>query len=481
MRLRPLGTGVLALVLLLTILAPVAGAQTPAPTDDGALTPVQDTISDEALDTLLEGVVRTGADIVNGTPTGKREYPYVSLVLIFNPKTGLITGDCTGSVIRSTWILTAGHCLAGAKGIAVVPALTDVRTMTVDDLQFAKAFATAPGFRLAPPRRDVGLVKLGSRAGVAPVRVAGASDDDWFLGGTPATIVGWGDRTGKGEVTNVLREGDVTLLSTDACYAQLGARLFDHAGMVCGGGLVNDACVGDSGGPLLVRGDAQTLLLGVTSFGDLDCGVGDASAYARVSDVRRWIERLSGLPARAGTPRVYRDLTRDERHFEAILKITYADIATGFPNGDYRADRSVTRAEMATFLARAFDLTASSEAPFSDVDPASPHAVGITAVAEAGIATGPGDGTFRPDDPVTRAQMASFLARALDLDATGTPLFRDVADDATHAGAIAAVAKAGITTGAGGRRYLPGQAVTRGQMASFIARALGLLTLEPSA
>ena len=91
------------------------------------------------------------------------------------------------------------------------------------------------------------------------------------------------------------------------------------------------------------------------------------------------------------------------------------------------------------------------------------------------------DGAFAPDEPMTRAQMASFLARALDLDTTGTPPFRDVGADSTHAGAIAAVAAEGIATGTTGRRYLPGQAVTRGQMASFIARALGLLTLEPSA
>jgi hypothetical protein len=136
---------------------------------------------------------------------------------------------------------------------------------------------------------------------------------------------------------------------------------------------------------------------------------------------------------------------------------------------------------MATFLTRAFDLTATAEVPFSDVDPASTHATSIAAVAEAGIASGMGDATFSPDEPVTRAQMASFLARALDLDAAGTPPFSDVGADSTHAGAIAAVADAGITTGTTDGRYLPGRAVTRGQMASFVARALGLLTLEPSA
>ena len=70
---------------------------------------------------------------------------------------------------------------------------------------------------------------------------------------------------------------------------------------------------------------------------------------------------------------------------------------------------------MATFLTRALGLASSGSAAFTDVPADFVHAPAISAVADAGITTGYADGTFRPQDKVTRAQMASFLARALNL------------------------------------------------------------------
>ena len=57
------------------------------------------------------------------------------------------------------------------------------------------------------------------------------------------------------------------------------------------------------------------------------------------------------------------------------------------------------------------------EAPaeFTDVDPQSVRAPAIAAIAAAGITFGCDAGRYCPDEPVTRAQMATFLARALDL------------------------------------------------------------------
>ena len=80
----------------------------------------------------------------------------------------------------------------------------------------------------------------------------------------------------------------------------------------------------------------------------------------------------------------------------------------------YCPDRAVTRGQMATFLAVAFDLPGGTPGRFSDTA-ASPHAENIDRLAEAGITAGCGQGRYCPDRPVTRAQMATFLARALKL------------------------------------------------------------------
>ena len=120
---------------------------------------------------------------------------------------------------------------------------------------------------------------------------------------------------------------------------------------------------------------------------------------------------------------------------------------------------------------------------FTDVDPSGVHSAGIAALAAAGIASGCGREPPRycPGQPVTRAQMASFLARALnldlDLDIVDTARrFTDVDPSGVHSAGIAALAAAGIASGCGREppRYCPGQPVTRAQMASFLARALNL-------
>ena len=145
-------------------------------------------------------------------------------------------------------------------------------------------------------------------------------------------------------------------------------------------------------------------------------------------------------------------------------------------------DQPVTRAQMATFLARALNPEApSGSAGFADVDPSGVHATNIEALFAAGITVGCGrepPRRFCPDQPVTRAQMATFLARALNPEApSGSAGFADVDPSGVHATNIEALFAAGITVGCGReppRRFCPDQPVTRAQMATFLARALNL-------
>jgi len=137
----------------------------------------------------------------------------------------------------------------------------------------------------------------------------------------------------------------------------------------------------------------------------------------------------------------------------------------------------VTRGQMASFLARALDLQPAGTDYFTD-DNGNTHEDNINRVAEAGIAFGIGGGLYDPEALVSRAQMASFLARAYDLAATATDYFTDDNGD-THEDNINRVAEAGITLGVGGGLYNPAGPVARAQMASFIGRAEGLTELTP--
>ena len=159
-------------------------------------------------------------------------------------------------------------------------------------------------------------------------------------------------------------------------------------------------------------------------------------------------------------------------HAGFIEAIAAAGITSGCAVDRYCPHDGVSRGQMSAFLVRAFDLPAAPDAGFSDTA-GSFFAADIDAVTAAGIAGGFPDGTFRPQAVVTRGQMATFLAGALDLEA-GASSFPDVPGDHVHAPSISAVADAGITTGFPDGTYRPGDQVTRGQMASFLGRALDL-------
>ncbi len=130
---------------------------------------------------------------------------------------------------------------------------------------------------------------------------------------------------------------------------------------------------------------------------------------------------------------------------------------------------------MATFLSRARDLDSTTRNYFTD-DNGNKHESSINRVRAAGITAGCRDSAtlYCPSGVVTRGQMASFLARAFDLPPTNRDYFTD--DDANrHEGAINRLRAAGITFGCGGvaTTFCPDGAVTRGQMAAFLHRALG--------
>jgi hypothetical protein len=138
----------------------------------------------------------------------------------------------------------------------------------------------------------------------------------------------------------------------------------------------------------------------------------------------------------------------------------------------YCPGASVTRAQMAMFIDRAMLLAQTEEDFFTD-DEGITGEGSINRLAAAGITGGCAPNRFCPTAPVTRGQMASFLARALGLPPATTPNRFDDDDGSTHEASIDSLAEAGITGGCAERRFCPNSPVTRAQMAAFLHRAFG--------
>ena len=149
----------------------------------------------------------------------------------------------------------------------------------------------------------------------------------------------------------------------------------------------------------------------------------------------------------------------------------------------YCPSSPVTRGEMAAFLARALGLPESKSDHFTD-DVSSVFEEAINRMADAGIIQGcnpPTNTRSCPTRTVTRGEMAVFISRAFDLPASTTDHF---VDDNGHLyeGAINRLADRGITLGCDpptNERFCPEDRVLRDQMATFLTRALQLQPLKP--
>ena len=183
-------------------------------------------------------------------------------------------------------------------------------------------------------------------------------------------------------------------------------------------------------------------------------------------------------------PSGIRDVPPDSTHHRAVECAAWWEI-TRPEGGLYRPGRAVTRAQMASFVARLIDATDAElpdDAPDAFPDDDAPaydaHEPNIDRLAAAGIVAGRTSSSYEPAAAVTRGQMATFLVRAHRF-VTGETLplerhwFRD--RDPVHGDNVDRAASAGIATGYENGTYRPGLDVRRDQMASFLMRLLSLL------
>ena len=147
--------------------------------------------------------------------------------------------------------------------------------------------------------------------------------------------------------------------------------------------------------------------------------------------------------------------------------------------GRFCPDLPIERWVMAVWLVRVLDGTdpvSIDRSRFTDADEDAWWAVHVERLAQLGVTSGCAvePTRFCPDSPVTRAQMATFLARAFRLAPGSSAAFTDVGASNNHRPGIAALAAAGITSGCAVEpaRYCPGRTTTRAQMATFLVRAL---------
>ncbi|MGQ9533507.1 MAG: S-layer homology domain-containing protein, partial [Desulfotomaculales bacterium] len=164
---------------------------------------------------------------------------------------------------------------------------------------------------------------------------------------------------------------------------------------------------------------------------------------------------------------------------DVVLKLAARGVISGYPDGTFKPDNNVTRAEFAKMLAAALDLApdAGAAAGFADTAAIPAWAKGyVGAAVRAGLIRGYEDNTFRADRQITRAELAVMVARALKATEKAQLGFKDATDIPSWAadGIAQAVAK-GIIKGYEDNTFRPANPATRAETAAMTLRLLNAL------
>lgn len=243
--------------------------------------------------------------IVVGTPAS-RDYPFMAA--LYDDGSWI----CGSSLVAADTILTAAHCVDGAKAENLS---FEIGGNSIGDpaneMRNASSVTVHPNYDAATTRYDVAIVKLSQPSSKTPVGVVGPLQTSLWDAGSPARVIGYGM---PWDLTGLLFETDIPMVadgnpddlvgSVDPTTCAGGNLLTaeDLETMVCAGEIygAKDSCYGDSGGPLLVpaTGDfAGTLVqVGVVSWGYACGGPTKYGVYSRIGSdpLNQWVRSRIG-------------------------------------------------------------------------------------------------------------------------------------------------------------------------------------------
>ena len=179
----------------------------------------------------------------------------------------------------------------------------------------------------------------------------------------------------------------------------------------------------------------------------------------------------------------FTDIAKSGFHDE-IVEAYYLDLIGGYPDGTFRPKANVSRAQFVTMLWRAagepYVIPSISFADSYKI--ASDFRSAVAWGVKQGIIQGYGDNTFRPNDSISRAQMATFVYRFMKDQGYTFSLIKIVnftdmpGSSSPYHKPIKAVCADGIMNGVGNNRFNPNGTANRGMAAAVLLRSAKLLT-----
>lgn len=223
--------------------------------------------------------------IVGGEEASPGEFPYVVSLHEFGRHI------CGATLVKDDWVLTAAHCVTGGSPQTLHVGLYEQKKSDAAESFRIARVVVHPENRSGDLDYDFALIQLRGHSKHPPVAYQRRE--------MPAPVeliaAGWGRLSENDEkLPDRLRKVVVPLVPDAECQSLYGQNFSPR--MLCAGyaGGGRDACLSDSGGPLLRRDADGSLLVGVVSWGVGCARPGHYGVYAKVSSVAGWIDEVTG-------------------------------------------------------------------------------------------------------------------------------------------------------------------------------------------
>ena len=248
--------------------------------------------------------------IVGGSGAVQGQWGFMAFVLYYD-SSGNPEFICSGTVVSSNVVLTAGHCGVDEStdqpldpsGYRVVTGAVDWTDTTERQVSDVSQVLVDPNFDSVTLDHDAALLVLSAPVS-APAIPLWASGE--LAGGTGALIAGWGDAYyGDTNLQTLLQWAPTVVQNTSYCAQRAPANYdYDSSAELCAIDAPTDdagTCNGDSGGPLLADDTSGTLIeIGITSVGPTDCDTESPDYFTALLPLESWAE--SAISAAASAP-----------------------------------------------------------------------------------------------------------------------------------------------------------------------------------